>query len=126
MDDLAVARAGAVADAGTGLEHDRFQAAQRQLARHRQADRAGPYHHRIDPLHDRCPRLRQGSISEGRPPAAGATPRQRHQPSSITTGSLFLHVLPQTADRAGAQRLVRWRQLASEPAFTSQGHGPLA
>ena len=51
MDDLAVARAGAVADAGAGLEHDRLPAAQRQLARHRQADGACPHHHRVDALH---------------------------------------------------------------------------
>ena len=60
VDDFAVARAGAVADAGCRLEHDRLAAAQRQLARDREADRAGPDDDGIDAVHRSAPARRPG------------------------------------------------------------------
>jgi hypothetical protein len=51
MDHLAVARRGAGADAAFGLEHQHLAPAERQRARHGQADHAGTHHHRIDPIH---------------------------------------------------------------------------
>src|SRR6185436_6038425 len=68
VDDFAVARAGAVADAGGCLEHDRLAAAQRELARDRQADRAGPDDDGIDAVH-RWPstRSRDRTSARGRP-----------------------------------------------------------
>ena len=51
VDDFTVARADAGADGRLALQHDGLEAAQGQRTRHRQADDAGPHHHRIHLVH---------------------------------------------------------------------------
>jgi hypothetical protein len=51
MNDLAVARADASADAGCGLQHHHLATLQRQGARNRQSDHTGTDHNTVNLIH---------------------------------------------------------------------------
>ena len=79
VDDLAVAGAGAGAEAGRRLDHDHLAPGHRQRSRHREADDARAHHHGVR----RLPRGPRGEASRrGPPPPAGPgqaqAPQQEH------------------------------------------------